>query len=340
MAAARWLRLLLLCIGLSPLAASAWQRGDVERFATLPSGAARPEGIAADKAGNLYVATFDPTGSATDKRQLFVFDRQGRLVRGVAVAGASSALLGLDFHPTTGALLVIDFGKGNVLKVDPVTGASTIFTSIGAGSGLNALTFDQAGNVYISDSFQGIIWKTGPAGGPAAAWATDTPAEPVLHPQGIPPFGANGVGFNKAFDTLFVANTANDSIIRVPASGGVVGNANVLTFSINGADGLILDADDNIWVCANQADEVVVIDKTGKVIAKLGDFDGIDRDRAPIGLLFPASPVRVGDWIYITNLSLDLRNVGGPQTVDSQWADEVQTQTVSRIRARIPNIRD
>jgi sugar lactone lactonase YvrE len=340
MSAPRWFRFLLfLCAALSPLVAGAWERGDVERFATLPAGAARPEGIAADAAGNIYVATFDPTGTALDKRQLFVFDRQGRLVRGVAVAGASQALLGLDFDPT-GKLLVIDFGAAKVLRVDPVTGASSVFATVTGAAGLNALTFDRAGNVYISDSFQGIIWRTGPAGGAAEKWATDTPDEPVLHPQGIPPFGANGVGFNKALDTLFVANTANDSIIRVPASGGVVGNANVLAYSINGADGLILDQDDNIWVAANQADEVVVIDKTGKVIAKLGDFDGIDRDRAPVGLLFPASLVRQGDWIYVTNLSLDLTSIGGPQTVDSQWAAQVQTQTVSRIRARIPRIRD
>lgn len=338
MSASRWFRVLLFCLGLLPLVAVAWDRGDVQRFATLPAGSPAAEGITADKAGNIYVTTFDPSGHHPG--QLIVFDRNGNLVRAKDIAGASTALLGLDFHPTTGKLLVIDFGAGKVLTVDPVTGASAPFTSVTGSSGLNALTFDSAGNVYISDSFQGIIWKTGPAGGAATAWATDTAAEPVLHAQGVPPFGANGVGFNKAFDTLFVANTGNDTIIRIPAAGGVVGNANVLTHSINGADGLILDKDDNIWVCANQADEIVVIDKTGKVIAKLGDFDGIDRDGAPIGFMFPASLVRHGDWIYVTNLSLDLRGVVGAQAVDSQWAAEVTTNTVSRIRARIPRSRN
>ena len=47
--------------------------------------------------------------------------------------------------------------------------------------------------------------------------------------------------------------------------------------SINGADGLMVDVDDNLWVAANQADEIVVLDTTGKVIAKLGDFDGLDQ---------------------------------------------------------------
>jgi SMP-30/gluconolaconase/LRE-like protein/strictosidine synthase-like protein len=331
MPALRWSRILLLSLlALSPLSAAAWERGLVERFATLPAGSHGPEGIAADKAGNIYVTPFDPSGTAPG--HVVVFDSNGGFVRNVAVAGSSGALLGLDFHPTTGALLVIDFGAGNVLKVDPVTGASSVFTSTGA-QGLNALTFDRTGNVYISDSFQGIIWKTGPRGGAPTAWVTD----PLLKTTGVPPFGANGIGFNKAFDVLYVANTGNDTIVQIPVTRGTPGAPSVLTNSINGADGLILDKDDNIWVCANQADEIVVIDKTGKVIAKLGDFDGIDRDGAPIGLLFPASLVRRGDWIYVTNLSLDLRPVVGAQAVDSQWAAQVQTQTVSRIRAKLPD---
>ena len=39
-----------------------------------------------------------------------------------------------------------------------------------------------------------------------------------------------------------------------------------------------------------------------------------------------------------TNLALDLRLVGQVQAVDSQWAAEVTTYTVSKIRARIPQL--
>lgn len=321
---------------LSPFNASAWDRGDVETFATLPAGDANPEGITVDRKGNLYVTTFRPTAPAGTLGRLIVFDRNGQLVRAVDIAGSSSALLGLAFHPTTGKLLVLDLGKSQALSVDPVTGVSTVFTTVPPdptlGSGLNALTFDKAGNVYISDSFQGIIWRTGPTGGAPVAWVNS----PLLRTSGIPPFGANGLAFNKAGDALFVANTGDDSVVRIPVSGGVPGTPAPLVYSINGADGLIVDDDDNIWVAANQSDEIVVIDKTGKVIAKLGDFDGIDRHGSPIGLLFPASPVRFGNWLYVTNLSLDLRNVGGPQTTNSQWADQVTAHTIARLRARVP----
>lgn len=113
-------------------------------------------------------------------------------------------------------------------------------------------------------------------------------------------------------------------------SGGNPGTPEVFVNSVNGADGLIIDDDDNLWICANQADEIVVLDKTGRVIAKLGDFDGVSRSGRPLGLLFPASLVRVGHWIYVANLSLDLTKIGLPQAVDSQWAAQVTRQTISR----------
>src|SRR5581483_1949556 len=330
------LRLVLgvfVCLSLWSLEASAWDRGDVERFATLPAGAPHPEGIAADRHGNIYASGFDPINSV-GPGSVFVFNEHGRLVRTLHPAGTSNALLGMGFT-AGGDLLVIDFGQGKVFRVNPETGASALFTSVpgnaSTGFGLNALTFDHSGNVYMSDSFQGVIWKTAPTGGPASEWKRDA----LLTTTGFPPFGANGLQFNSDESALFVANTGNDTVVRIANAGGVAGAASVFTNSINGADGLMIDEDDNVWVCANQADEIVVTDKTGKAIAKLGDFNGV-RGGRPVGFLFPASLVRSGDWVYVTNLSLDLRPITGQQSVDSQWAAEVTRNTLSRVPARLP----
>jgi sugar lactone lactonase YvrE len=318
--------------------AIAWDRGHVETFAVLPAGSTGPEGLTVGSDGNVYVTTFgfNSAGAVDGPGQLFVYRPDGQLLRHVAVAGSTSHLLGLAFHPMTRALLIIDFGAGKVLNVDPVTGASSVFMTVTGASGLNALTFDRSGNVYVSDSFQGFIWKTGPAGGAGTVWATD----PLLTTTGVPPFGANGIEFNKAQDALLVANTGNDTIVTIPSTNGVAGKAQVLVNSINGADGIVLDAHDNIWVAANQADEIVVIDPSGKAIAKLGDFNGVDDGGVPHGLLFPASPAfsRDGKFLYVSNLGLDLRLAVGAQAVDSQWAAEVKRYTVSRIRADIPPI--
>jgi streptogramin lyase len=328
---------LLTALNLTP--AQAWIRGDVDLFAVLPPGSAGPEGLAVGHDGNVYVTTFN-FSAASGPGQLYVFGHNGKLLRQVGVAGSSPALLGIGFQPTTGALLVIDFGSGRVLKVDPHTGLSSPFMTLPAppaSPGLNALTFDAAGNVYVSDSFNGIIWKTGPGGGVATAWVTS----PLLQTTGVPPFGANGLGFNKAGNTLFVANTGNDTVVKIPVAGGSPGTPAVFVNSINGADGLVLDSDDNLWVVANQADEIVVVDPTGKAIAKLGDFDGVDKKGVPHGLLFPASPdfSKDGNFLYVSNLSLDLRLFGLVESVDSQWAAQVKRYTISRIKARIPPIK-
>jgi hypothetical protein len=280
--------------------AQAWERGHVETFATLPAGTHNPEGITADRRGHIYVTTFDVTKTGGP-----------------------------------GDLLVFGGGK-QVLAVNPFTGASSVFTTIpgGANAGPNVLTFDHAGNVYISDSFQGTIWRTGPGGGAPTAWVTD----PLLTTTGVPPFGANGLAFNNAGDALFVCNTGNDSVVRIPVAGGNASAPTAFAYNINGCDGLIIDDDDNLWIAANQADEIAVLNPSGRVVAKLGDFDGINRHGEPIGLLFPASLVRHGHHIYVTNLSLDLRLFGFP-AVDAQWAADVQRHTIARIPARIPKVK-
>jgi sugar lactone lactonase YvrE len=263
-----------------------------------------------------------------------VFNAQGKLLRQLTVAGASAHLLGLAFHPMTHQLLVLDFGAGKVLIVDPQTGASSPFSDIGPKSGINALTFDALGNVYISDSFQGIIWQTGPSGGLATQWASD----PLLTTTGKPPFGANGIAFNNEGTALFVANTGDDSVIEIPVMpDGTSGTPTPFAYSINGADGLIIDQSDNIWVVANQSDEIVVLNSTGKVIAKLGDFNGIDNKGAARGLLFTASLAFNGSFLLVTNLVLDTRLFGFP-TLDSQWAAQVTTYTVSKINSHLPPI--
>jgi hypothetical protein len=75
--------------------------------------------------------------------------------------------------------------------------------------------------------------------------------------------------------------------------------------------------------------------KTIDQIAKLGDFDGIDKNGVPQGLLFPASPAFSldGRSLYLTNLALDLRLAVTPdvQAIDSQWTDQVKSYTVSKL---------
>jgi hypothetical protein len=91
----------------------------------------------------------------------------------------------------------------------------------------------------------------------------------------------------------------------------------------------------------------------GRVIGKLGDFGGFDRNGAPIGFLWSNSLVFHGDDVLVTNLSLDVetaisqlaeelglahlvvRNLG---TIDGPWARQVEVHTISKIKKRIPEL--
>jgi hypothetical protein len=125
----------------------------------------------------------------------------------------------------------------------------------------------------------------------------------------------------------------------------------VLTTGINAPDGIAVDSHDNLWVDANQQDEIDVINPNAvtsqgtlaKVIAKRGDFRGLNEDGTVEGLLFPASPAFSpdGQYIYTSNLTLFLPFAGGPEpAIDSPWTLEVKHYTIAKIRAVIPSLPD
>jgi len=329
-------------LGAAP--AMAWDRGRVDVLTVLPnlkSGApSSVEGLTVGPDGNVYVPSFgfNTTGATTGPADLFVISpKTGKVIRQVTITGASPHMLGLRFNPVTGALWVLDFGAGKVLAVDPYSGNSSVLAGPIAGSGLNALVFDRNGNGYVSDSFNGVVWKIPPTGGSFTAWSTG----PLLGPgTGLtPPFGANGVEFNNERTIMFVADTASHQIIQIPVnSDGSAGTASIFITGINAPDGIMIDRNDNIWICANQEDEIVVVNKTGKVIAKLGDFYGIDQDGIAQGFLFPASLAFSpdGSTLYVSNLTLYLPYAGAQAAIDSAWTLQVKGYTVSQIRAEIP----
>jgi sugar lactone lactonase YvrE len=273
-------------------------------------------------------------------------------------------LLGLVYQSSSKTLLICDLAQGIVWQANPATGKATVFmnTGLSGASGLNALTFDKAGNVYVSDSFQGVIWKTGPRGGTPSIFVDSQ----TLSPQAasgvilVPPFGANGVEFDNKYTALYVANTAYHSIVEVPVALNNDGSvslpagatAAVLTTGINAPDGIAVDRHDNLWVVANQQDEVDVIDPNAidrlgdtlpKVIARRGDFNGIDKDGTIRGLLFPASPAFSADgrFLFVSNIALYLPFAGVPEpAIDSPWTLEVKHYTIAKIRAEVPPLTD
>ena len=294
--------------------------GGVVRFATLPKpGPGFPEGIAADPAGRIYVATFD----FSQPNVIYIFDRNGHLDDTISLP-VGVVPLGLEFH--AGQLYVANFSGGSILRYSGTSPTGNFPVCTGAPAcGLNAITFDAAGDLYVSDSFGGIVFKLDLPSGAVIPFVTNDLLKPGSH--GFPGFGANGLAFDAAGANLYVANTADDRILKVD----VVTKA-VTTFaeSINGADGITFDSKGRLWVAANQGDHVVALNANGRVIEQVGAFEGIGNDGAAKGLLFPASIVISNGFVYVTNLALALTPAAGDEP-----EEDVTTYTVSRFR--LPN---
>jgi sugar lactone lactonase YvrE len=318
--------LLSLCVAfvlVSIAQMAAADSGGVERFATLPKpGPGFPEGIAADQAGRIYVATFD---FSTDN-VIHVFGRNGHLQTTISLPGVIP--LGLEFD-SAGNLYVANFGGGTVLKFTPPFNSGSlpaqtfpVCGGAGAGCGLNALAFDAAGDLYASDSFGGNVFKLDLPSGAVSTFVSNDLLKPGSH--GFPPFGANGLAFDAAGKNLYIANTADDRILKYDLAAKTL---SVFAESINGADGVAFDRHGRLWVAANQGDEIVALNAKGRVVGRLGSFQGVGKDGAAKGLLFPASLVISRGNIYVTNLALALTGAVGDEP-----EEDVSTYTVSRIR--------
>jgi len=341
--------------------------GAVRKFVTLPDGVRFPEGITANPAnGDIYVSTFD--GGAQNK--LLRYSRHGHLLA-VREFGPTP-LLGLEFDASSNMVYIAnvgnfvgaeskiqriaaDFSSSTVPEdVAPIPGAcapaipavcgpaprdvpkgdnSKDTVTFGANAKVpNAVMLDREGRLYISDSFQGAIFRIDNVAHCLSPCSVTTIShDPLLATPGFPPFGANGMALSQDGKTLFVANTGDDRVLKLdltvpPLTKGAV---SVFAESINGADGIVFDRLGRLWVCANQNDEVVALNAKGRVIIRLGRFEGIGRNGAPKGLLFPASPVIVGDEMFVTNLAIALTD---PPMVGDEPEEDVKLWTVSRIK--------
>lgn len=184
-------------VGLSVTApADAWERGTVTTLAVNGT-SGQPTSVEGRGAWWQYHVTsfgFNAVGEVSGNATLFVISPAGELVREVAIANSSSHMLGLRFSPVNGFLLALDFGAGQVLRVDPVSGTSSVFVPAIAGSGLNGLTFDKLGNAYITLVQRRHLEDRSQRCGSATLGSDD----PLLSPgTGLTsPFGANGIEFN------------------------------------------------------------------------------------------------------------------------------------------------
>ena len=327
----------------APADAQAIVSDNVRTFAVLPDGVRLPEGISANPAnGDIYVGTFD----FSSPNRLLRYDARGRLL-GSRDFGATP-LLGVRFGPKDGKVYVANFGASKIQRVkadltgevedvatipgigapanrtagNPDGSSDTVMFGSNGFPAPNGMTFDAAGNLYVSDSFQGAIFRIANADACAPCIPALVKHDPLLATAGFPPFGANGLAFNGDDSALFIANTGDDRVLKLTMTTGQI---SVFAESVNGADGLAMDAHGLLWVAANQADTLVALDERGRVVAQVGSFEGV-RQGKPVGFLFPASLVIVGREFFVTNLALALTDSRGDEP-----EEDVTRWTISRV---------
>lgn len=323
----------------------------VETFVTLPDDVRHPEGLTANPSnGDIFVGTFDARmPQATRNNELLRYSAQGRLIArkkfgatpltGLQVAddkvyilnfGASKLQrIATGFTEATPVEDVLEFKKLAPPAPPPrqianPDGSHDVITF--GSNGLpapNGMVFDKAGNLYISDSFQGAIYRVEKATRCAPCVLTTLSRDPLLATAGALPFGANGLAFNADESVLYINNAGDGRLLRMAPSGGPV---SIVAESVHGADGLLFHKD-LLWIASNQADAVVAVDERGRTVARAGEFEGIGSDGAPRGLLFPASTVVNGQWMIVTNLSLPLTAVAG-----DEWEEQVTRWNLVRFK--------
>jgi sugar lactone lactonase YvrE len=290
--------------------------GTIQNFGpnlqTAAGGVCRqPEGLAIDPDGNLYLAS--NSDQATTVGYVCVMDNRGRLVDLIPVpAGPGATAVGLLGELwEDGFLYVLDQADnvqphGRILRINPRT--HEVKTVASGLAFPNGMAEDRHGNIYVTDSFLGSIYRLSEERSKLTLWFAD----PTLLSRNLDqPVGANDLAFDADQHFLYVDNAGNRQVLRIPIDedgkpGAIQLFADGATIerqlNLNGpvvlyfADGLQFDVKGNLYVMANIANEIQVFSRDGQLIQRYRGFGNNALD-------FNASAVFKGRLMFITNMS-------------------------------------
>lgn len=233
-----------------------------------------PEGLAIDKEENIYVG-FYVTG------QIWKITPHGEqsVLATLDVGSSGGGMVGLTVDEE-GDLYVCDasaeVATHGIWKVDP-NGASRLFAALDPTGFPNAMAFDEAGNLFVTDSYLGEIWKVSRSG-EAKVWLKSPLLDP-LSPTCC--YGANGIEFDRG--DMFVANTDQGTIVRIEMENDDrLPHAEVFVrdAALAGADGIAFDVRHNLYVAVDTGNTLVRISPDRNIKTLAAATDGLD---------FPAS---------------------------------------------------
>jgi sugar lactone lactonase YvrE len=275
-----------------------------------------PEGIAIDRQGHLYVSLRGVLAGGVRSSSVVKIDPQEGTLE-VLVTLDEDVPLGLE-----GALGVVVDSKGDVyvalVSGDPTTHGVWRIDPDGSAMRLpgsetiafpNALTFDARGNLYVTNTVLGEVWRFPNGEGPGEVWIQD----PALADPGNPllpaPIGANGIAFAPP-RTLYVANTEGALLAEIPIEpDGSPGALRVVAqgFDLLTIDGIAVDVNGDVYAVIAGAqvlgnDPLVRIDPgTGEVVSLTNELAAFD---TPTSLAFGTGGKTDRKSVYVVNAAL------------------------------------
>lgn len=192
----------------------------------------------------------------------------------------------------TAQLLVYDLKtKKRVAKYDlaKISGEGYFFA--------NDLTYDNKGDIYITNSFGGHIWKIDTNGKASIFTTHDFFKVDANH------FGLNGIVYHpKGY--LIVAHYAKGKLYKIPVKDPKNVSEIRLSFTPIGADGLELIDNNTLLVIANNSDAVKL--NSGYTLSSNNDWTSARTSKInAFDDAFPTTTTKVGSKVYTLYASLD-----------------------------------
>jgi hypothetical protein len=169
---------------------------------------------------------------------------------------------GVAYHAASDTLFVSEFGNFDGDEVFRYDGSGTLLQTLGTGSaatGRTGMTFDSAGNLYVSEANftlqsaapASVLKFDAPQGNPLGNYSTTSTTfasgnDAVLSFPSLAS-GFNGLAFDSNGD-LFVASLVGQSLIKFDVEEGVVVSGNSFGAPLPYPSGVLMGADGSILV--------------------------------------------------------------------------------------------
>lgn len=241
-----------------------------------------PEGLAVHPDGSIWCGG--------ERGQIYRLDADGRSL--VEVASTGGFCLGMAFDATAERLYVCDLKHAAVFRLDTATGRIERFAHGAPGGAIripNYPAFGPDGALFVSDSH--AFGDPGPG-----VWRIDADGRGELW-YDRPVVFANGLAFDRSGTFLYVAETFDERVFRIPVRDDGSAGEREEVAALPGwlPDGLAFDAQGNLYVGCYEPSQVVRVDPDGHV-------DVLYRDVTAHTLAHPTNVAFRGTTLFTANL--------------------------------------